>query len=72
MIVNEAYFTFEAQTSTKDEIDIAMRLGTNYPKGPFEWSREIGLKNIFDLLMHLSRSDKRYRPSGAIELELKK
>jgi 3-hydroxybutyryl-CoA dehydrogenase len=72
MIVNEAYFTFEAKTSTKDEIDIAMKLGTNYPKGPFEWSREIGLKNIYDLLMCLAKSDGRYRPSTAMALELKK
>jgi len=70
MIVNEAYFTLEAKTSTKDEIDIAMKLGTNYPKGPFEWSREIGLKNIYDLLMCLTKSDGRYRPSPAMALEL--
>jgi 3-hydroxybutyryl-CoA dehydrogenase len=30
MIINEAYFTWEAGTSTKDEIDIAMKLGTGW------------------------------------------
>ena len=38
MIVNEAYFAVEDDVSSKDEIDIAMRLGTNYPFGPFEWA----------------------------------
>ena len=32
--------------STRDEIDTAMKLGTNYPFGPFEWAEKIGLKNI--------------------------
>ncbi len=31
MIINEAYFTWEAGTSSKEEIDIAMKLGTGYP-----------------------------------------
>ena len=43
MIINEAYFTWEAGTSTKEEIDIAMKLGTGYPYGPFEWGEKIGL-----------------------------
>ena len=46
MIINEAYFALEENVSTKEEIDIAMKLGTNYPYGPFEWSKKIGLKNI--------------------------
>ena len=46
MIINEAYFTLEENVSTKEEIDIAMKLGTNYPYGPFEWSKKIGLKKL--------------------------
>ncbi len=46
MIINEAYFTLEAGTSTKEEIDIAMKLGTGYPFGPFEWGEMIGLSRI--------------------------
>ena len=38
MIINEAYFTWEAGTSTKEDIDLAMKLGTGYPFGPFEWA----------------------------------
>jgi 3-hydroxybutyryl-CoA dehydrogenase len=54
MIINEAYFTFEAGTSSKEEIDIAMKLGTGYPYGPFEWGEMIGLPRISELLLKLS------------------
>ena len=63
MIINEAYFALEENVSTKDEIDIAMKLGTNYPYGPFEWGQKIGLKNIAGLLTELSMTEKRYQPS---------
>ncbi|HXB42962.1 MAG TPA: 3-hydroxyacyl-CoA dehydrogenase family protein [Puia sp.] len=60
MIVNEAYYVLEDHVSTKEQIDIAMKLGTNYPFGPFEWSEKIGLKNICDLLQELSKTEGRY------------
>ena len=63
MIINEAYFALQENVSTKEEIDIAMKLGTNYPYGPFEWSKKIGLKNIAGLLAELSLSEKRYQPA---------
>ncbi len=63
MIVNEAYFALQDKVSTKSEIDIAMKMGTNYPYGPFEWSEKIGLKNIASLLKKLTTGNKRYIPS---------
>jgi 3-hydroxybutyryl-CoA dehydrogenase len=63
MIVNEAYFGLADGISTKEEIDIAMKLGTNYPFGPFEWSEKIGLVKIYHLLITLSKQDSRYTPS---------
>lgn len=63
MIINEAYFALEEKVSTKEEIDTAMKLGTNYPYGPFEWAKNIGLKKIAALLSELSVSEKRYIPS---------
>ena len=50
MIINEAYFTLDEKVSTKEEIDTAMKLGTNYPYGPFEWGATIGLKNVYELI----------------------
>ncbi|HEY4877132.1 MAG TPA: 3-hydroxyacyl-CoA dehydrogenase family protein [Puia sp.] len=70
MIINEAYYTFEDDVSTKKEIDIAMKLGTNYPFGPFEWSEKIGLKNIYGLLLQLNKTDSRYTISKSLEKEI--
>lgn len=67
MIVNEAYYTLGAEVSSKEEIDTAMKLGTNYPYGPFEWSERIGLKRIYELLKELSRADARYAIAPALE-----
>ena len=60
MIINEAFFALEEGVSTMEEIDIAMKLGTNYPYGPFEWQEKIGVQNIYHLLYNLSEKDKRY------------
>jgi 3-hydroxybutyryl-CoA dehydrogenase len=60
MIINEAFFALGENVSSIEEIDLAMKLGTNYPYGPFEWSEKIGLQNIYHLLHKLSQTDKRY------------
>jgi 3-hydroxybutyryl-CoA dehydrogenase len=67
MIFNEAWFTFGAEVSTKEEIDTAMKLGTNYPMGPFEWGEKIGWHRVYALLETLHRSDARYAPAPALE-----
>jgi 3-hydroxybutyryl-CoA dehydrogenase len=33
-----------------EDIDRAMKLGANYPKGPFEWTNEIGSNEILQTL----------------------
>ena len=60
MIVNEAYFALGEGVGTKEAIDTAMRLGTNYPFGPFEWGARIGLKPIVDLLENLNKDNPLY------------
>jgi 3-hydroxybutyryl-CoA dehydrogenase len=62
MIINEAYFALEDNVSSKAEIDTAMKLGTNYPFGPFEWAGLIGIGNILGLLQKLLAVDSRYKP----------
>jgi 3-hydroxybutyryl-CoA dehydrogenase len=69
MIINEAYYTLEEGISGKAEIDTAMKLGTNYPYGPFEWSQKIGLKNICVLLESLAKDQPRYTPSALLKKE---
>jgi 3-hydroxybutyryl-CoA dehydrogenase len=70
MIINEAYYTLGAGVSTRGEIDIAMKLGTNYPMGPFEWSEKIGLQRVYELLQQLSITDSRYEPAGEMKKEV--
>lgn len=62
MIINEAYFTVEEGTATRSDIDLAMKLGTNYPYGPFEWCNRIGIINVVNLLqaVHKTTIDQRY------------
>ena len=71
MIINEAYFALGDDISTKAEIDTAMKLGTNYPYGPFEWSEKIGLQKIYLLLKKLSSRDERYKIAPKLEEEIK-
>lgn len=63
MIINEAWFALGDKVSSKKEIDIAMKLGTNYPYGPFEWGEMIGLHHVLHLLNHLALTDVRYAPA---------
>jgi 3-hydroxybutyryl-CoA dehydrogenase len=61
-IINEAFFALSEAVSTKAEIDTAMKLGTNYPYGPFEWAAKIGLSNVATLLQKLEKEQPRYAP----------
>ena len=69
-IINEAYYTYGEDISGKEEIDIAMKLGTSYPFGPFEWSKLIGLEKIGSLLTALGKTDSRYQLAPAMEKEI--
>ena len=67
MIINEAYFALGENVSTIPEIDLAMKLGTNYSLGPFEWQDRIGIENIYLLLKKLSETSKRYLIAPLLE-----
>ena len=71
MIVNEACFAVNEKVSSATEIDIAMKLGTSYPLGPFEWSKQVGAERIVQLLSMLSEQDDRYLPAPDLENNLK-
>lgn len=70
MIINEAYFALGEGVSSKNEMDIAMKLGTNYPYGPFEWAEKIGTKKIVALLNELSSRDGRFETAEWLKNEL--
>ncbi len=48
MLINEAADTLFKGIATKEDIDLAMTKGVNYPKGLFQWADEIGLQNCVD------------------------
>ncbi|UII27846.1 3-hydroxyacyl-CoA dehydrogenase family protein [Fulvivirga maritima] len=61
MIINEAYYTVQEGTATKEDVDKGMKLGTNYPYGPFEWAEKIGLQNVYETLEALYEDTKEER-----------
>lgn len=71
MIINEAYYTVEEKTATREDIDLAMKLGTNYPYGPFEWCARIGIKEVYELLaaIHSDTNDDCYKICPLLERE---
>jgi 3-hydroxybutyryl-CoA dehydrogenase len=75
MIINEASRTLEEGTATKEDIDKAMQLGTNYPIGPLAWADKIGIETVVTVLdqLFLSTNDNRYRVSDLLRtMQLKK
>lgn len=72
MIINEACFALEEKVSTPDEIDIALELGTSYPRGPFAWTKQIGPDRIIRLLHKLASQDDLYQPAADIQTLLNK
>lgn len=69
MIINEAFFAFGDGVSSKADMDTAMKLGTNYPLGPFEWADKIGLNKILELLYALEKEHARYQPAPELVRE---
>jgi 3-hydroxybutyryl-CoA dehydrogenase len=69
MIINEAFYTIQESTATPKDIDLGMKLGTNYPMGPFEWSEKIGIQNVYELLEALydDTKEERYKICPALK-----
>jgi 3-hydroxybutyryl-CoA dehydrogenase len=63
-LINEAIFCLYQGTSTKEEIDTAMRLGMNHPMGPLELADFIGLDVVLSMQQALYNGfqDPKYRP----------
>lgn len=71
MIINEAYVTVQEGTASRADIDEAMKLGTNYPKGPFEWAQSIGLDHVYHTLeaLYQDTHDERYKIAPLLKRE---
>ena len=65
MLINEAADALYLNIATKEDIDLAMTKGVNYPMGLFKWADEIGVDNVLNKLDNLQTEygEDRYRPS---------
>jgi 3-hydroxybutyryl-CoA dehydrogenase len=63
-IANEAAFALEEEVGSRADMDTAMRLGFNWPRGPLELTELIGPERAADLLEELrERHGDAYRPA---------
>jgi 3-hydroxybutyryl-CoA dehydrogenase len=65
MLINEAADALHLGIASRDDIDLAMTKGVNYPKGLLKWADEIGIQKILDGLdkLYLAYHEERYRAS---------
>ena len=65
MLINEAADTLYLGIASREDIDLAMTKGVNYPKGLLKLADEIGVKNVAKYLMdlYLMYEEDRYRTS---------
>lgn len=69
MLINEAADALFLNIATKEDIDLAMTKGVNYPKGLLAWADEIGIENVLNQLENLQTEygEDRYRPSPLLK-----
>jgi 3-hydroxybutyryl-CoA dehydrogenase len=69
-IVNEAHFAVQEGVGSAEDVDTAMRLGFNWPRGPFEWADAIGPASVVACLdaLYAELREERYRVSPALRL----
>ncbi|TAM78322.1 hypothetical protein EPN44_00585 [bacterium] len=63
-LANEAAWAVTHGVASADDVDRAMQLGTNYPRGPLAWAREIGVERIVAILENMRRHEgEAYEPA---------
>lgn len=68
-MINEAILVLQEGTSSRDEIDTAMRLGANHPMGPLALADLIGLDVVLEIMEQLrtETGDQKYRPAQLLK-----
>lgn len=63
-MINEAVFLVQEKISTIQDVDVAMKLGANYPMGPLELADLIGLDTCLSIMqvLHCELGESKYRP----------
>jgi len=74
MLINEAADALFLKIASREDIDLAMTKGVNYPKGLLAWADEIGIDNVLKQLEDLQAEygEDRYRPSPLLKRMVKK
>jgi 3-hydroxybutyryl-CoA dehydrogenase len=64
-MLNEAVFVLESGLASSEDIDAAMKLGTNQPMGPLQLADLIGLDTVLAICecLHGELGDDKYRPA---------
>lgn len=65
MLINEAAEALHLNIANKEDLDLAMTKGVNYPKGLLKWADDIGISNVVNTLDELYHNyhEDRYRCS---------
>ena len=73
MLINEAADALFLKIASREDIDLAMTKGVNYPKGLLAWADEIGIENVLKQLEDLQAEygEDRYRPSPILKRMVK-
>ncbi|PWW25726.1 3-hydroxyacyl-CoA dehydrogenase [Cytobacillus oceanisediminis] len=72
LVGNEAFYMLQEGVGTPEEIDKAIKLGLNYPMGPFELGDLVGLDTRLNNLNYLhSKLGEKYRPAPLLEQYVK-
>jgi len=64
MLINEAADAVAMNIASKEDIELAMTKGVNYPKGLLAWADELGIATVVGQLssLHVEYGEERYRP----------
>jgi 3-hydroxybutyryl-CoA dehydrogenase len=68
MLINEATDALFLNIASREDIDLAMTNGVNYPNGLLKWADELGLEFVLNSLENLFQEygEDRYRPSALL------
>jgi 3-hydroxybutyryl-CoA dehydrogenase len=69
MIINEAAEVYYEKIASREDIDTAMKLGTNYPFGPLEWADKIGIDLVYNVLIAMQNEsgEEKYMPHPVLK-----
>jgi 3-hydroxybutyryl-CoA dehydrogenase len=72
LVGNEAFYMLQEGVGTPEDIDKAIKLGLNYPMGPFELGDLVGLDTRLNNLNYLhAKLGEKYRPAPLLEQYVK-